>query len=197
MTGSLSLSAFLIKCSPLCLSMSTAISTPCPTFNQGVNMGLFCEKKAWQHKHKQYQAWHWIQCWLRQTIQTITVLFFWDSPSSNSKFIILFIYISTLTFWSRCKYSCSMFNVQSAHIHHRQRHSWPAFHSKGRWGRQGTSVTLNVTADDRCHPPSVRFIWLCPFRLYLGQFCIALGGLSRYSWLLSFCNLIGNNKSCF
>ena len=124
-------------------------------------MGLFCEKKAWQHKHKQYQAWHWIQCWLHQTIQTIIVLFFWDLPSSNSKFIILFIYISTLTFWSRCKYSCSMFNVQSAHIHHRQRHSWPAFHSKGRWGRQGTSVTLNVTADDRCHPPSVRFIWLC------------------------------------
>ena len=71
-----SLSAFLIKCFPLCLSMSTAISTPCPTFNQGVNMGLFCEKKAWQHKHKQYQAWHWIQCWLHQTIQTITVLFF-------------------------------------------------------------------------------------------------------------------------
>ena len=93
--------------------MSTAISTPCPTFNQGVNMGLFCEKKAWQHKHKQYQAWHWIQCWLHQTIQTITVLFFWDLPSSNSKFIILFNYISTLTFWSRCKYSCSMFSLHT------------------------------------------------------------------------------------
>ena len=71
-----SLSAFLIKCFPLCLSMSTAISTPCPTFNQGVNMGLFCEKKAWQHKHKQYQAWHWIQCWLHQTILQLLFYFF-------------------------------------------------------------------------------------------------------------------------
>ena len=97
--------------------MSTAISTSCPTFNQDVNMGLFCEKKAWQHKHKQYQAWHWIQCWLRQTIQTITVLFFWDLPSSNSKIIILFIYISTLTWHSghdaNILVQCSMFSLHT------------------------------------------------------------------------------------
>ena len=66
----------LIKCFPLCLSMFTANSTPCSTFNQGVNMGLFCEKKAWQHKHKQYQAWHWIQCWLHQTILQLLFYFF-------------------------------------------------------------------------------------------------------------------------